>query len=47
MQGKASKTAPVSQNTIKYGAEMAASNIQLIEVDEAFLEEIFSNECQT
>ena len=44
MQGRGSKSAAVSTIGLKYGAGVSTSKLQLLEVDEAFLDEIFSNE---
>ena len=40
----ANRNAPVAVTGLKYNEGIATTNLQLIEVDEAFLEQIFSNE---
>ena len=43
MQGKSSKTQQVPPRTLSFSADLGQSKLQLFEVDESFLEEIFAD----
>ena len=43
MQGRTSKTQQVPPRTLQFSADLGQSKLQLFEVDESFLEEIFAD----